>query len=142
MATTWTDVDPLTYVQTVQPERRRRDAHTMLELMQRVTGEAPRMFGPSIIGFGEYSYTYDSGHSGHGPAAAFAPRKRALVVYLADGLGGYQDELAVLGPYRGGLSCLYLTALDTVDLAVLEQIVARSYATVTTAGFGERAAQG
>lgn len=139
--TTWTDADPLSYLETVQPERRRRDAQTLLALMERVTGEAPGMFGPSIVGFGEYSYRYPSGHSGHAPAAAFAPRKSASVVYLPDGLGAHEDDLAVLGPHRGGAACLYLTNLDRVDLTVLERIVARSVATVTAAGFGRRAAQ-
>lgn len=141
MVTTWTDADPLAYLDTVQPERRRRDAQTLLALMTRVTGQEPRMFGPSIVGFGEYSYSYASGHSGHAPAAGFAPRKSASVLYLPDGLGAHEDDLAALGPHRGGAGCLYLANLDRVDLAVLERMVARSYATVTSAEFGRRAAE-
>ncbi|WP_147918824.1 DUF1801 domain-containing protein [Ruania zhangjianzhongii] len=141
MPTTWTDVDPLAYLETVQPERRRHDARVLLTMMERVTGAAPRMFGPSIVGFREYSYTYDSGHSGHAPAAGFAPRKSATVVYLPDGLAAHEEDLAALGPYRGGVGCLYLTNLERVDLTVLERIIARSFATVTAAGFGRRAAQ-
>lgn len=141
-STTWTAVDPEDFLAAVQPERRRRDARTLLALMERVTGEQPRMFGASIVGFGEYSYTYDSGHSGHAPAAGFAPRKTASVLYFADGLDSYAADLAALGPHRTGVGCLYLTNLDRVDLDVLERMVARSYATVTAAGFGRRAADG
>ena len=141
MATTWTDADPLAHLEAVQPEPRRHDARILLALMERVTGAAPRMFGPSIVGFGEYSYTYASGHSGHAPAAGFAPRKSATVVYLPDGLAAHEEDLATLGPHRGGTGCLYLTNLERVDLPVLERIIARSFATVTAAEFGRRAAQ-
>lgn len=138
-ATTWTDTDPYAYLAAVEPAVRRRDAQTMLEFMERVTGHAPRMFGASIVGFGEYSYEYPSGHSGRAPAAGFAPRKAATVIYLPDGLDGYAEELRALGPYRSGVGCLYLKKLDEVDLPVLERIIARSYATVTAATFGRRA---
>ena len=138
--TTWTDADPWAFVESVQPERRRRDARTLLALMERVTGKQPRMFGASIIGFGEYSYTYDSGHSGHAPAAGFAPRKSASVLYFADGLDAHAADLAALGPHRTGVGCLYLTNLDRVDLAVLDRMVTRSYATLTAGEFGRRAA--
>lgn len=140
--TTWTDVDARAFVQSVEPERRRRDAQRLRALMEWVTGQQPRMFGASIVGFGEYSYRYDSGHSGHAPAAGFAPRKSASVVYLADGLDAHAEDLAALGQHRAGVGCLYLTNLDRVDLGVLERMVARSYATLTAGEFGARAAGG
>lgn len=140
--TTWTDVDARAFVQSVEPEPRRRDAERLRALMEWVTGQQPRMFGASIVGFGEYSYRYDSGHSGHAPAAGFAPRKSASVVYLADGLETHAEDLAGLGPHRAGVGCLYLTNLDRVDLGVLERMVARSYATLTAGEFGARAAGG
>lgn len=137
--TTWTDADPIAFLASVEPARRRRDAETLLALMQRVTGQQPRMFGPSIIGFGEYSYRYPSGHSGHAPAAGFAPRKSASVIYLPDGLDRYAQELQALGPHRTGVGCLYLTNLDRTALDVLEQIISTSYETVTSREFGRRA---
>src|SRR5690606_22830741 len=73
MATTWTDGDPVAHIDAVPSAVRRRDARTLCDLMERVTGVAPRMFGSSMIGFGEYRYEYESGHAGHAPAAAFAP---------------------------------------------------------------------
>jgi hypothetical protein len=107
--------------------------------MARVTGEVPHMFGTSVIGFGEYHYEYAGGHSGHAPAAGFAPRKAASTVYLPDGVGAHAELLARLGPHTTGVGCLYLKDLDRVDLAVLEEIVRRSWATVTAGAFGQRA---
>jgi hypothetical protein len=141
MATTWTDGDPDAYLAAVTPAVRRRDARRLCDLMERVTGEAPRMFGTSMIGFGEYRYVYASGHSGHAPAAAFAPRKAASTVYLPDGVGAHEDLLARLGPHTTGVGCLYLKDLEQVDLAVLEELVRRSWATVTAGTFGQRAAR-
>jgi hypothetical protein len=141
MATTWTDEDPAAYVEAVPSAVRRRDAQTLRDLMERVTGAPPRMFGTSIIGFGEYRYEYPTGHSGHAPATGFAPRKAATTVYLADGVGAHEELLAGLGPHTTGVSCLYLKDLEQVDLAVLEEIVRRSWATVTDGTFGQRAAE-
>lgn len=141
MATTWTDEDPAAYVDAVPSAVRRRDARTLRDLMERVTGAPPRMFGTSIIGFGEYRYEYPSGRSGHAPAAGFAPRKAATTVYLADGVGAHEELLAGLGPHTTGVGCLYLKDLEQVDLAVLEEIVRRSWATVTDGTFGQRAAE-
>ncbi|MEU4384048.1 DUF1801 domain-containing protein [Promicromonospora sp. NPDC023805] len=140
MATTWTDEDPAAHVDAVPSTVRRRDAQTLRDLMERVTGAPPRMFGTSIIGFGEYRYEYPSGRSGHAPAAGFAPRKAATTVYLADGVGAHEELLAGLGPHTTGVGCLYLKDLERVDLAVLEEIVRRSWATVTDGTFGQRAA--
>jgi predicted GIY-YIG superfamily endonuclease len=139
MATTWTDGDPAVYLDAVTPAVRRRDAHTLRDLMELVTGEAPRMFGTSVIGFGDYHYEYASGHSGDAPAASFSPRKAASTVYLPDGVGAHDDLLARLGPHTTGVGCLYLKDLETVDLAVLEEILRRSWATVTGGTFGQRA---
>ncbi|WP_125777779.1 DUF1801 domain-containing protein [Antribacter gilvus] len=137
--TDWTESDPVAYVEGVAHAGRRRDALTLLDLMERATGAAPRMFGGSIVGFGEYRYRYASGHSGHAPAAGFSPRKAATTVYLAEGVGAHEDLLARLGPHTTGVGCLYLKDLEQVDLAVLEEIVRRSYATVTAETFGQRA---
>jgi hypothetical protein len=139
MVTTWTDDDPAAYLDAVTPAVRRRDALTLCDLMERVTGQAPRMFGTSIVGFGEYHYEYPSGRSGDAPAAAFAPRKPASTLYLADGVAAYTDLLARLGPHTTSVGCLYVKDLDKVDLAVLEEIVRRSWATVTDGTFGQRA---
>jgi len=130
--------DVVARLERVTPAKRRRDATTMLDLMARVTGERPRLWG-TIIGFGSYHYRYASGRQGDAPAAAFAPRKAALVVYLSDGVGAHADLLDGLGSHTTGVSCLYLKDLTAVDLAVLEEIIARSYATLTAGTYTWRA---
>ncbi|MCA5893925.1 DUF1801 domain-containing protein [Isoptericola sp. NEAU-Y5] len=140
--TTWTDADPREFVAAVARPARRRDAHTMLDLMTRATGEPPRMFGTSIVGFGEYRFAYPTGRSGHAPAASFSPRTTATVVYLPDGVEAHADALAGLGPHTSSVGCLYLKDLATVDLDVLEQIVRDSSATLTADTFGRRAGEG
>ena len=127
-----TDNDVREFIDRVASPVRRRDAHTLLDIMARVTGEPPRLWGPTIVGFGEYHYEYNSGRSGDAPAAAFSPRKAASTVYLADGTETYSSELAGLGEHTTSVGCLYLKNLDGVDLAVLESIIARSYAAVTS----------
>ena len=139
MATTWTDVDPQAFLEAVTPASRRRDAMALLDLMRKVTGLEPRMFGPSIVGFGEYAYQYASGHKGVAPAAGFSPRKAASVVYLSDGIAAHADALSELGPYTSGTSCLYLKDLGKVDLDVLARIVGASFAALTAGTFGNRA---
>jgi len=140
--TTWTDADPRAFVAAVTRPARRRDAETLLALMERATGQPPRMFGTSIVGFGEYRYAYPSGRTGHAAAAGFSPRAAASVVYLADGVDAHADALARVGPHTTGVGCLYLKDLGQVDLGVLEEVVAASYATVTTGTFGLRAREG
>jgi hypothetical protein len=76
----------------VTPEKRRRDAQTLLELMGRVTGKSPQLWR-GMIGFGQYHYKYASGREGDAPAAGFAPRKAATTIYLADGIGRHQEQL-------------------------------------------------
>ncbi len=127
-----TDADVGAFVAGVEHDVRRRDAETMVELMQRVTGEPPRMWGPSIVGFGSYHYVYESGREGDMAAVGFSPRKTSTTVYLNDGFDAYADELARLGPHTLGRSCLDLEDLARVDLGVLEEMVGRAYRATTT----------
>jgi hypothetical protein len=134
--------DPVrAYLDGVTPEKRRRDGEKLLELMSRVTGEPPQLWG-SIIGFGQYHYKYASGREGDVAAAGFAPRKAATTIYLVDGIGRYEEQLKQLGPHTTGVGCLYIKDLDKVDLSVLEDIVAGSYRTVTKDTYKLRAREG
>jgi hypothetical protein len=126
------------FVDAVPGAVRRRDAETLLELMTRVTGEAPRMWGTSIVGFGEYHYRYATGREGDAPAAAFAPRKAATTVYLAEAVEKYGDDLARLGPHTTGVGCLHLKDLRAVDLAVLESLIERSYRAIMAGDWPNR----
>lgn len=137
-------VDPVVraFLDGVAHRVRRRDAETLLALMESVTGERGAMWGPSIVGFGSYHYKYASGREGDAPAAGFSPRKAASTVYLADGVGAHPELVERLGPHTSGVGCLYIKDLEQVDLGVLEQLVARSYAAVTAGTFGLRAREG
>lgn len=117
------------FIAGVENETRRKDAKTLLAMMKKVTGEKPKMWGPSIIGFGTYHYKYDSGREGDMLAVGFSPRKANMVLYVLGSLGDKEPLLEKLGPYKNGKSCLYVSALDKVDLSVLEKIVSKSYKT-------------
>jgi len=107
---------------------RRADAEALAAMMERLSGEPPRMWGPSIVGFGTYHYRYDSGYEGDAARIAFSPRAKELVVYLVPEHDGRDALLARLGKHRLGKSCLYLKSLAAVDQAVLEQLIAASLA--------------
>ena len=118
------------YVASRASDRQRADCQELMELLGRITNEAPHMWGPSIVGYGSYRYTYDTGRTGEAPVVGFAIRGRELVLYvMADG----PEQLALLsrlGRHRMGKSCLYLKRLDDVDRSVLEQVVSGSIAEV------------
>jgi hypothetical protein len=120
--------DVATVLAAVEPEVRRTDAAVLIDLMQRVSGAPPVLWGPSMIGFGAYQYRYDSGREGTMFRIGFAPRKANMVVYLVGGFTDFPALLARLGKHKTGKSCLYLGPLADVDLAVLEEMAARSWA--------------
>ncbi|OLF80856.1 hypothetical protein AWH62_14145 [Maricaulis sp. W15] len=111
------------FIASIENPTRRADAETMLAVMQRITGWQPRMWGPSIIGFGEYHYQYESGREGDFMRTGFSPRKANLVLYIMPGYADYSDKLARLGKHKIGKSCLYINKLADVDMAVLEEII-------------------
>ena len=127
--TTITDQSPADFIAAVEPERRREEALVLDALFRKVTGELPVMWGPSIIGYGQYRTTYASGRDVHWMRTGFSPRKAKHSLYL---MGGYCDELtgkrrdallAKLGRYSTGKSCLYINKLADVDMAVLEEML-------------------
>lgn len=98
--------------------------------MARVAGEPARLWG-NIVGFGQYHYRDESGCEGDGATAAFAPRKAATSIYVPDGVGAHENLLEHLGPHMTGVGCICMKDLEAVDMAVLEDIIARSYASLT-----------
>jgi len=124
-----TEADVEAFLNAVQDPRRRDDAHTLCRLLADVTGEPAVLWGPSIVGFGAYSYRYPSGHEGTSALVGFSPRKSNLVVYL---VGGFEDRypglVEQLGPHKAGKGCLYLKQLADVDLDVLRRLIERSIA--------------
>lgn len=123
-----TKVSAERHIAAIANEEHRKDARTLVALMRRVTRQEPRMWGPSIVGFGSYHYKYASGHEGDSALAAFAVRGSELVVYIAAGFEGRGALLAKLGKHRTGKVCVYMRRLANVDLKVLERLVARSVA--------------
>ena len=115
-----------TFIDAVADERQREDARAILAMMQRLSGHPPKMWGPSIIGFGNYHYKYESGREGDSCRIGFSPRKGQTVLYLMDGYGDSGALLAKLGKHRTGKACLYIKRLSDVDVGVLEQMVAKS----------------
>jgi hypothetical protein len=122
-----TEVSVESHIAAIANEDQRNDARSLVALMRRVTRQEPRMWGPSIVGFGSYHYKYASGHEGDSALAAFAARGRELVVYIMD-FEGRDDLLAKLGEHRTGKVCVYIRRLANIDLKVLEKLVARSVA--------------
>ena len=111
------------FIAAVEGDPRREDAKTLLKLFEKATGWKALMWGPTIVGFGAYQYTYDSGHSGSTCVVGFSPRKTNLVIYVSD-FPGKADLLQKLGKHKGGLKqCLYINKLAEVDTAVLEKIL-------------------
>ena len=111
------------FLAAVENERRREDSFVVLDMMKRLTGEKPTMWGSSIVGFGSYHYRYASGREGDWPRIGFSPRKQSLTIYVMPGFSRYDDLLSRLGKHRTGKSCLYVNKLADVDLDVLEELM-------------------
>ena len=109
-------------------DQQRADCRELMALLEKVTQQSPKMWGPSIVGYGSYRYTYESGRTGEAPLAGFAIRGRELVVYLMTEGSQQKALLSKLGKHRVGKSCLYFRQLADLDTAVLEQLVAGSVA--------------
>lgn len=120
------DGDVNEFLDAVENPRRREDARRVLELMQEVTGELPKMWGSSIVGFGSYHYKYASGREGDWMITGFSPRKQNLTIYIMPGFSEFSELLARLGKHKTSKSCLYLNKLDDVDLEVLAELVRES----------------
>lgn len=104
--------------------QKKDDSMKLLRLMQQWTGEEPRMWGPSIIGFGIHHYKYTSGHEGDMPLVGFSPRKAALTLYVNIPFSTHQDDLLQkLGKYKMSKSCIYVKRLSDIDLNVLEALI-------------------
>ena len=121
-----TKLSVASFIEAITDPTRRADAKALVKLMQRATAEKPKMWGPSIIGFGSYHYKYDSGHEDDMPIAGFSPRKAATVLYNMGGFSGSEALRAKLGKHTTGEGCLYIKKLAEVDQQVLETLVLKS----------------
>ena len=111
------------FLASIEHPTRRADALTLDRLFQDITGFTPVMWGPTIVGYGRYSYTYKSGHSGTALATGFSPRKAALSIYIMPGYADFGPILDRLGKYKKGKSCLYVNKLADIDTDVLAELI-------------------
>lgn len=128
--TKYTNASVAGYIASRANAQQRTDCRALMVLFKKVTRHSPRMWGPSIVGYGSYRYTYASGRTGEAPVAGFAIRGRDLVVYLmAEGVE-QRSWLSKLGKHKMGKSCLYFRQLADLDRSVLEKLVVGSIADV------------
>jgi hypothetical protein len=127
--TTATEASVDSFMDGVADAQQRADAFELLKMMQKITGQPPKMWGPTMVGFGEYHYVYDSGHEGDTFLAGFSPRKNALVVYFMAGLEErFADQLAKVGKAKTSKGCLYIKRLADIDVAVLRDMIRENVA--------------
>ena len=114
------------FLNTLKDEQKRADCYRILEIMKKVTKAEPKMWGTSIVGFGNYHYKYASGREGDWFTTGFSPRKQNLTLYVMGGFHGYEELLKKLGKHSLGGGCLYIKKLEDVDTKVLKELVGRS----------------
>lgn len=112
-------------------EKRQNETHRLIEIMQKISGEKPVMWGSSIIGFGSQHYKSEAGREGDMPILAFSPRKAKLTIYFYEGYDRYGQELASLGKHTHSASCLYINKLEDIDLKILKTMLESSYKIAT-----------
>jgi hypothetical protein len=117
------DASVTAFLDAIKDDQKREDSYKLLEIMTRLSGCPPKMWGSSIIGFGSYHYKYESGREGDMCRIGFSPRAQNLTLYIITGFSDYEEELSRLGKYKLGKSCLYIKRLSDVDEQVLEQLI-------------------
>jgi len=122
-----TKVSVKTFIDSQESPQRREDCRVLSAMMRRVTGKNAKMWGDSIVGYGQYYYKYDSGREGESLRTGYSPRKKDFTVYIVPGFKQYTKQLKKLGKHRHTVSCLYFKQLSDIDVNVLEEIVASAY---------------
>ncbi|HEY1193767.1 DUF1801 domain-containing protein [Flavobacterium sp.] len=121
--TTETQNSVTDFINAVENEAKRNDAFELLKIIQETTGFEPKMWGPSIIGFGSYHYKYESGHEGDAPLAGFSPRKTAMTVYFYLPEENREELLSQLGKHTSSKACIYIKKLTDIDIEILKKII-------------------
>lgn len=125
------DADVENFLNKVDDEVKKQDSFTLLKLFSKITGERPKMWGASIVGFGQYHYRSErSSQEGDWMLTGFSPRKQNLTLYIMPGFADYQDLLTQLGKHKTSVGCLYINKLADVDMAVLEKLIKKSFADI------------
>ena len=114
------------FIKGVESETKRDDSRRLIDIMTQLTGEKPYMYGPTIVGFGNYHYKYATGHEGDAPLAGFSPRKAALTIYVAPDFPDRQKLVDKLGKCKVSVSCIYIKKLEDIDESVLKKMITAS----------------
>ena len=114
------------FIDAVPDEQRKKDALAIIKIMKEQSGFEPKMWGPSIIGFGSYHYKYESGHEGDAPLVGFSPRKSEFALYLTSNFDGKGDLLKQFGKHRTGKACIYIKKLEDINIEILKKMVTNS----------------
>lgn len=114
------------FLHAIEDVRKREDSYKIIQIMRQITKAEPTMWGESIVGFGKYTYTYDSGRSGEWFLTGFSPRKSAISLYLMAGFDGYEKTLKVLGKHKTGKACLYIKKMADIEEEVLVSLIEAS----------------
>ncbi|GEM67799.1 hypothetical protein SMI01S_14050 [Sphingobacterium mizutaii NBRC 14946 = DSM 11724] len=129
--TQFTADDVYAYIDDLDNDQKKKDSLALIELMEEATGEPAKMFGPSIIGFGQYHYKYATGHQGDAPLLGFSPRKAAISLYVFTGCEEHKHLLEGFGKFKMGKACIYIKKLDDINLDVLKNIMQESIAFIS-----------
>jgi len=121
-----TDMNVDDFIDSVADEGKRDDCRAIVSMMTKITKAPPAMWGPAIVGFGDYRYVYASGREGDWFMMGFSPRKQNLTIYVTEGFDGYSDLLPKLGKFTTGMGCLYIKRLSDIDIKVLEKLLTTS----------------
>lgn len=126
LKTKQTDASVEKFLNQIPDEARREDCFEVAKIMEEITGSEPKMWGPSIVGFGSYRYKYASGREGDWPIASFSPRKQDLTLYIMPSFDQYGDLMKQLGKHRTGKSCLYIKRLSDIHVPTLKKLIRES----------------
>lgn len=129
--TVWTEQDVTTFLDTVADTKKRSDSDRLIEIMSSLTDNIPKMWGPSIIGFGKYQYTYASGHQGEAPLIGFSPRKPSISLYIFSDTEEQRALLQKFGKFKMGKACIYVKQLQDIDEDVLAKLIELSIEDMT-----------
>ncbi len=114
------------FLNSVKDDQKREDSFKILKIMKKITKVEPKMWGKSIIGFGNYHYKYASGREGDWFITGFSPRKQSITLYIMAEINKYKDLLSKLGKHKTGIGCLYINKLDDVDMKMLKELISTS----------------
>lgn len=124
--TVQTDEPVVAFLDTIEPAKKREDSFALLEIFEETTGYKAKMWGDSIVGFGEYHYIYESGREGDSPLTGFSPRKQDLTIYIMSGFEHFQSLLSDIGKHKSSKVCIYIKKVEDINVDILKKIVNES----------------